>query len=740
MFKASGLSDSDRIKLLYIISILSILGNTIDFFSANLSDFVRIVNSATILIVVAFVTSTRFFKLKIIYSFWAVIYSLILNIIVSHLSNLYHNSDLTILRSILIITVLIPASAFLISRIHAISIGLITLCFLYFFSYYAKSQFLVHNVTILTLLLTGFSLGMYYLMYLLEESLKNESLLHNELKSINTHSLFLNNLSFKLVDYFDEKATIPFILNSIKEHTESKFATFSIYDEKQKALILKSIDVESTLLKAAIKIGGQKILDTASPLSDENYATIMKEVVGIEHSFTAISFGAIPPKVDVAFRKLSNTSTFYGIAHIISGKLYGTTVLAFNKKQAQPSLELLKSYAHVTALVLRRNLTEKSLEESENKLRRLTDNISDVVFTSDLDFNISYITPSIYQLTGFTSEEYIKKTISERYPEPSLKRIQNLFKEEMLNELNPTMNSGRSRIVELDLLKKDGSILHTAIHSSFIRNKLGIPIGIQGVVRDITAIKESESQLQKYSEELQQLNHDKDRFIQILAHDLKNPFNSLLGLSELLKSNYGEFNDEQIRFMAENIYNSASRTHDLLEELLLWSRANSGKLPFNPVIFDPKAECLDVIQSLKVLSDKKSLTIECVHNSSKSLIADKTMWRTILRNLLTNAIKFSFPYQKIQITSSETETDIIFSVTDFGTGISEETQKRIWDISFHHIAKGTMNEAGTGLGLIICKELVEIHKGTISLISKENKGSTFYFSIPKNLKTVEGKN
>ncbi len=170
MVKSSGLSDSDRIKLLYIISLITILGNTLDFFSANLSDFIRLVNSTTILIVIVFVSATRFFKLRIIYSFWAVIYSLILNIIVSHLSNLHFNSDLSILRSILILTVLIPASAFLINRIHAIAIGLITLMFLYFFTYFAKSPFSIHNVSILTLLILGFSIGMYYLMFLLEES------------------------------------------------------------------------------------------------------------------------------------------------------------------------------------------------------------------------------------------------------------------------------------------------------------------------------------------------------------------------------------------------------------------------------------------------------------------------------------------------------------------------------------------------------------------------------------------
>jgi len=737
MFKASKLSDSDRIKLLYIISIITILGNIIDLFSVDITEFVKIVNSTTILLVVLVVASTRLLKMNITYAFWVVVYGLIANILVSHISNLNDNSDLSILRAILIITVLIPASAFLLSRIHSIIIGIINLSFLYFFSFYVKSPFLVHNVSILTLLIVGFSLGMYYIMFLLEQSLKNESLLYNELKSINTQSIFLQNLSFKLVDYFDEKETIPFILKSIKNHTGSQFASFSVYDEQQKALILKSIEVDSSLLKAAVLLGGKKIINTASPLSDENYETIMKEIVGIKHSFTEITFGAIPIKLDKALRKISKTSTFFGIAHIISGKLYGTTVLAFNKKQELPSLELLKSYAHVTALVLRRNLTEKALEVSENKLRRLTDNISDVVFTSDLDFTISYMTPSIFKLTGFKPEEYINISLKERLPESSMKQIQQLYKEEILNELNPNVDPDRTRVFELDLLKKDDTLLHTSIHCSFLRNKLGIPVGLQGVVRDITSIKESENQLKKYSEELKQLNYDKDRFIQILAHDLKNPFNSLLGLSELLKSNYGEFDENQVRFMAETIHSAASRTHNLLDELLLWSRANSGKLPFNPVLFDPKEESLDVIHGLNSLSEKKSLRIECEYHSLDSMFADKTMFRTILRNLLTNAIKFSFPDQRILLSSSVSETDITYSITDFGVGISKEIQQKIWDISFHHIAKGTMNEAGTGLGLIICKELVEIHQGKIGLTSKEGKGSTFYFSIPKKQKLAD---
>ncbi len=243
------------------------------------------------------------------------------------------------------------------------------------------------------------------------------------------------------------------------------------------------------------------------------------------------------------------------------------------------------------------------------------------------------------------------------------------------------------------------------------------------IVLDLTEIKQYEKQLIK-------LNADKDRFITILAHDLKSPFNGILGLSDLLVKNIRKYDTDKIENVANVIHQAALQTYTLLDELLLWTRAQSGKLPFKPEKLNFENICSDIIDNLKLEANNKDITISNSQKEEVNLLADINMFKTILRNLISNAIKFTNNGGKIDICTSKNHANVTISVTDNGIGIPPDTLTKLFDISHIISTEGTANEKGTGLGLLLCKEFVEKHSGKIWVESKYGKSSEFKFTMP----------
>ncbi len=243
--------------------------------------------------------------------------------------------------------------------------------------------------------------------------------------------------------------------------------------------------------------------------------------------------------------------------------------------------------------------------------------------------------------------------------------------------------------------------------------------------------KNIEEQLKSQNSELKKLSSNKDRLMSILAHDLRNPFNVLLGLSELLSSNIKTYDLDKIEKQASIINISAHRIYNLLEEILMWSKSQSGTINFEPrnlILIDVYNKILEI---LKPIADSKKLIISQNISHELCVFADQEMLKIILRNLISNAIKFShiggFIYIDVQLTKGE----LIISVADNGVGINPEFIEHLFDGSDIHSTDGTSHEKGTGLGLLLCKEFIDKHSGRIWVESKPGKGSVFYFSIPK---------
>jgi len=272
---------------------------------------------------------------------------------------------------------------------------------------------------------------------------------------------------------------------------------------------------------------------------------------------------------------------------------------------------------------------------------------------------------------------------------------------------------------ELELI--DGTVLDR--YSSPVLDSDGKNYGRIWTFHDVTERKNFEKQLI-------QLNSDKDRFISILAHDLRSPFNSLLGFVGLLKKNLHVYSIEKIEKMVESIDCVSRRTYDLLEETLLWASVQSKKTIYSPSIVNIDAAITEVINILEPIAKLKNIKIEYVDKKEIQLNIDIYMFKAILRNLISNAIKFTREGGNIEILAAYTESETTIKVSDNGVGMRPEFIKTLFDFSYFQSNKGTANEVGTGLGLILCKEFVVKHGGKIWIESTINKGTVVSFTLP----------
>jgi signal transduction histidine kinase len=255
-------------------------------------------------------------------------------------------------------------------------------------------------------------------------------------------------------------------------------------------------------------------------------------------------------------------------------------------------------------------------------------------------------------------------------------------------------------------------------------NSENIVNSVLEVSRDISNLKQSEN-------ELLQLNFDKDRFMSILGHDLKGPLHTTLEISELLSANIQEYEKAELETILAEMSQSLRITYNLLDDIVTWSKAQSGKVPFEPQELPINELCEQVIELLGPKAKSKNIGVELEAGKDLTVFADINMLKTVLRNLLSNAIKFTNEGGKILIKAEDMLDHTSLSVSDNGIGIGPKNLEKLFNITEFYSTKGTAKERGTGLGLMLCKEFVEKHGGTIGVESQEGKGSTFSFTIPK---------
>ncbi len=285
---------------------------------------------------------------------------------------------------------------------------------------------------------------------------------------------------------------------------------------------------------------------------------------------------------------------------------------------------------------------------------------------------------------------------------------------------------------ETRMKHKNGEWIWVQILGRVIERHNNKPIRMVGVIIDITERKCHEYKMLEINKKLEEENANKDKFFSIISHDLKAPFGALLGIAQLLDESYDELEEIERKEMIRISRNSATNIYELLDGLLEWSRAKSGRMSFTPTIVNINDINNHVMLVLIQNAKNKNITITNKINGNFTAFADEMMLRTILRNLISNAIKFTPKNGKIIVSAKIKENEVEISIKDNGIGISENDIKKLFRIDIHHTTIGTSNESGTGVGLILCEELVNKNGGKIWVESEFGKGSNFIFTLPLN--------
>ena len=259
----------------------------------------------------------------------------------------------------------------------------------------------------------------------------------------------------------------------------------------------------------------------------------------------------------------------------------------------------------------------------------------------------------------------------------------------------------------------------------------GAPLRLTGIVFDITEQKEFEARLSETNQRLAEANDAKNKVFSIIAHDLRNPFTSIISFIDLLENDDITLTDDEYRYIISELKKITTNTDLLLQNILVWARSQTEGIQVNPRTIEVAPLIESVCSLLEGQAKGKNIRLERELENNSTALVDEQMLHTVLRNLISNAIKFSYPSQAIVIHMEQQESSTLISISDRGVGIAAERINTLFDISSAFSTSGTQQETGTGLGLRLSNEMVKRNQGRLWVDSSPNQGTVFYISLPR---------
>ena len=362
---------------------------------------------------------------------------------------------------------------------------------------------------------------------------------------------------------------------------------------------------------------------------------------------------------------------------------------------------------------------EEALKEKEAKFRQIFYNsiLGSLMFElGNGNLYLADYNPAADSILGISHEKLLGMELKKAFPDVNSK---------ILNKLKDTAKNG-TVWSDTNLNYEDDRI--AGVFESFnFQPEYG---KVVTMFFDVTEREKSKKELLESKNKLAELNNTKDKLFSIISHDIKKPFVQILSMLDLFKSGTNNFTKEELQDIILTISESAQETYGLLDNLLNWAKLQLNKSTIEITSSELTNLLRDEVFRIKKLATKKDIKIIFEKTSSIYAKVDPNSISIVVRNLLHNAIKFSEPGEEIIITIKENKQTVTFSVSDNGLGIPEEMQKRLFDINFNTSRKGTSGESSTGIGLILCKDLIEKNNGTLKIESAENKGTTINVSLP----------
>jgi PAS domain S-box-containing protein len=376
--------------------------------------------------------------------------------------------------------------------------------------------------------------------------------------------------------------------------------------------------------------------------------------------------------------------------------------------------------------ITERKFIQKELQDSEKKYRDLFEKSGDAILIIHNGKFVDCNQATVKMLRYNNKIELLKTHPSQLSPEFQPDGRSSLEKADEMMKL--ALEKGSYRF-EWNHKKADGEVFPVEVLLTSINDDNENSI-LHTVWRDITVRKKSELQIAKYAEELKALNSVKDKFFSIISHDLRGPFQGFLGATEFLSEEIDSLNKQEIKNLAVTLNLSLRKQLDLLNTLLDWSRLQTGDFFINSESIQLYNMTNDVLQPFELLAAQKKIELINSIDDNISVMADKNMLSLIIRNLVSNAIKFTNENGYVKVSAVKNDKFIEFSIEDNGIGIDPDNVNKLFRMDLYFSTDGTLNESGSGLGLLLCKEIIDKYKGNIRVESELNKGSKFIFTIP----------
>jgi PAS domain S-box-containing protein len=365
-----------------------------------------------------------------------------------------------------------------------------------------------------------------------------------------------------------------------------------------------------------------------------------------------------------------------------------------------------------------RRRAEEALRESEEKYRTILENIEDGYYQADLAGNLTFFNDSMCRISGIPREELMGMNNRQYTDQENAKKVYQAF--------NKVYRTGEPRReCDWEIIRKDGSKGYIEASITLQKDSSGKPIGFRGMVRDITERKRAEEALKEKTEELARSNRDLEQFAYVASHDLQEPLRMVMSYVQLLARRYkGKLDSDADEFISFALDGSL-RMWKLINDLLTYSRVGTREKELKPT--DCETVLDQSLNNLKVAVEENGAVV--THDPLPTVIVDNPQWVQLFQNLIGNAIKFRGNEPPcVHVSASPNGNGWIFSVRDNGIGIAPEYAESIFTI-FKRL-HGRQDYAGTGIGLAICKKIVERHGGRIWVESEVQKGTTFYFTLP----------
>ncbi|HVO73187.1 MAG TPA: PAS domain-containing sensor histidine kinase [Ignavibacteriaceae bacterium] len=367
-------------------------------------------------------------------------------------------------------------------------------------------------------------------------------------------------------------------------------------------------------------------------------------------------------------------------------------------------------------------MKEEVIIESQARFENIANTAPVMIWIADVE--------GLFSFVNRVWTEYIGKKQGYNLGMNWLNEVHHEDMEDLVNKYRDAFANRKSFTHEFRLKGKDSRFQWMMIRGVPRLSPENIFLGFIGSCTNINAQKEFEEKIKKVNDELVEINAVKDKFFSIISHDLRSPLGGLMGILEILEEGYDSMEEQEIREIITEAASSSKLAYNLMENLLQWSRIQTGKIPYEP----EKFEILSVLQKLELLfaQNLKNKEIKFIIDVQPGTFAyaDVKMTETILRNLISNAIKFTNINGTITAAAELKDKFIILKVGDTGVGIDEKDLSKLFRMDVSFTTKGTAKETGTGLGLILCKELVERQGGEIWVESRKNIGTAFYFKLP----------